>query len=182
MKRSLRHAVDELLVLQAQDGDQQAVALLIERYQPRLRNLARRMTGSADAVGDVTQEAWLAIARGLSRLEDPARFRPWAMRILANKATDWVRRRVQDRSRSAEAIAGRESTTDTPDDPTSRVRDAMDRLTPEHRAVVALHYQEDLPVAVIAETLGVPRGTVKSRLHHAREQLRNELTSGKDER
>jgi RNA polymerase sigma factor (sigma-70 family) len=82
--------VDELLVMDAQSGRVKAMEMLVCRWQKRLWRYACRLTGSPEAAWDVTQEGWLGIVRGLSRLSDPARFRPWAYRIVTNKANDWI--------------------------------------------------------------------------------------------
>lgn len=75
--------LDELLVLRCQAGDRAALDLLVERWNPRLLRLARRLTQSDDA-DEVVQEAWLAIVRGVARLQDPALFPSWALRIASN--------------------------------------------------------------------------------------------------
>ena len=93
MTRTHEDIQDELLVLQCQEGDGDALKALIARWQPRLARLAWRLTGESEAARDVVQDAWLAIVRGLKRLDDPARFRWWAYRIVTNKCADWIRRR-----------------------------------------------------------------------------------------
>lgn len=95
--KGLERILDELLVLRSQDGDVAAFENLARSWQPRLLRLARRLTQSPEA-GEVVQEAWLAIVRGLPRLADPARFGTWAFRIVAHKSTDWIRLRQKGRS------------------------------------------------------------------------------------
>ena len=84
MSRTHEDIQDELLVLQCQEGDGEAMKLLIARWHPRLGRLAWRLTGERDAAQDIVQEAWLAIVRGLRRVGDPARFRLWAYRVWIN--------------------------------------------------------------------------------------------------
>lgn len=79
---------DELLVLRCQEGDQDALDELVARWQRRLFDHARRLTQQTDAAWDVVQEAWMAIVRGIGRLQDPASFRPWAYRIVTFKCTE----------------------------------------------------------------------------------------------
>ena len=85
---------DELLVLDAQDGDSTAMEALVGRWQKRLWHHALRLTGDRDAAWDVTQQAWLGIVKGLQKLHDPANFRAWAYRITANKSADWIREKT----------------------------------------------------------------------------------------
>jgi RNA polymerase sigma-70 factor (ECF subfamily) len=73
---------DEWLVLRCQEGDAAALTELVERWQPRLWRQAMRLTDNSDAAGDVVQQAWVAIIRGLGRLSDAACFRRWAYQIV----------------------------------------------------------------------------------------------------
>ena len=163
---------DELLVLRAQSGEAAALGELVGRWNRRLIAYARRIIGP-DGAADATQEAWVSIVRGLGGLSDPARFRVWAYRIVTRRCRDWQRRRVQQRRRPpvAEADAGDGG---RPAE-TRLVRDAVDALPADQRTVVWLRYRGELSVAEIGHVLGIPAGTVKSRLHHAREQLKQTL-------
>jgi RNA polymerase sigma-70 factor (ECF subfamily) len=180
MTRSAEQVYDELLVLRARDGDAEAFAELFSRWNPRLTGHAFRLTGRADAASDAVQETWLAILRGLGRLDDPARFPGFAHRILTRRCADWTRRMSRDRRVFAEeqvaasADGGAEAASDL-----ERVREALGRIPVPRRVVVTLHYLHDLSVAEIARILRVPAGTVKSRLHDAREQLRSALAGRK---
>src|SRR5512145_1583590 len=97
MQRSPDDIQDELLVLRCQGGESEALHKLVSRWHPRLRRLAERRTADPEAAKDLVQDAWLAIVRGLRRLDDPSRFRVWAYRIVTNKCADWVRRRAVSR-------------------------------------------------------------------------------------
>jgi RNA polymerase sigma factor (sigma-70 family) len=168
-------------VLAAQGGDEEAFQALLRRWLPAMARLARRLTGDPDAAAEVTQEACLAIVRGLGQLEDPATFESWVRRIVANKAADWIRRRQRQRhvERSvapeiAEAHRARRrlGVSAEPPETIRLVRQAVRALPPCLQAVVGLHYGEGRSVAEAAGILGVPLGTVKSRLHNARLQLK----------
>jgi RNA polymerase sigma-70 factor (ECF subfamily) len=175
--RTPSDVLDEYLILRGQAGEAEAFRLLVERWQPRLLGHAFRYTRSGDAARDVTQESWMAIVKGIARLEDPTRFRAWAYRIVANKARDWVRRE-QVRRRAAEA-APRSDTVDARhpgEDAVTTIRGAVARLEPEQRLILSWFYLEDMPLRDIAEALSIPVGTVKSRLFHARAALRASLT------
>lgn len=179
--RRREQVLDELLVLECQNGNRASLELLVDRWQPRLLRLARRLTQS-DEAGEAVQEAWLAIVRGLGRLDDPARFGTWASRIVVFKCADWVRKRQRAR-RLTRRVAGEpqaampEAGVDRPGagGEVAVLRAALRRLPPSHRAILEMHYLDELPLAQIATVLGIPAGTVKSRLFHARKRLRASL-------
>lgn len=177
MERTPDTILDELLVLESQGGNEVALAQLVSRWHPRLLAHALRLVGDTDGAGDVVQEAWIGIVRGIGRIDDPAKFSGWARRIVANKAADWIRhRRIDRRTTRLDAAAAAESKATEQSAVASRsVRDAIAGLDNAHRAVVILHYMEDFGVAEIAAVLDIPVGTVKSRLHTARERLRQAL-------
>ena len=181
MSRTHEDIQDELLVLQCQEGDGEAMKVLIARWHPRLGRMAWRLTGERDAAQDIVQDAWLAIVRGLRRLDDPARFRSWAYRIVTNKCADWTRRRVVQRSATEElqaaAVSGSGDSPNGADstDAVDRIRVALAKLPSQQRAMVSLHYLDGMGVAEIARALDVPEGTVKSRLYHARSRLKQVL-------
>jgi RNA polymerase sigma-70 factor (ECF subfamily) len=181
MQRTHEDIQDELLVLECQDGDEAALRVLIGRWQPRLAGLAWRLTADREGARDVVQDAWLAIIRGIKRLDDPARFRSWAFRIVTNRCVDWTRRRtvrrganvaLADARRHDEPAAGASTGDRWEADPVLRV---MAELPDDQRAILALHYLEGMGIAEIAGVLRVPAGTVKSRLYHARNGLKREL-------
>lgn len=181
MGRTHEDIRDELLVLQCQDGDSEALKVLIGRWQPRFVRLAWRLTAEREAARDVVQDAWLAIVRGLKRLDDPAMFRAWAYRIVTNKCADWTRRRVVQRRvtkdlRDVGASAGIETSNATDSvGEVARMREALKELPDEQRAILSLHYLDGMGLAEIARVLDVPVGTVKSRLYHARNRLKQML-------
>ena len=82
---------DEILVLRAQMGEADALAALVQGWQPRLWAFARVLTGDDEAAWDVMQDVWVAMLRDLRRLGAPARFRPWVFRIVRNKSADRIR-------------------------------------------------------------------------------------------
>lgn len=178
---------EELLVLRSQDGDRKALEELVGRWQDRFVRAASRLTGEREAARDVVQEAWLAIVRGLGRLDDPARFGPWAHRIVRNKAIDWVRgqgRRRQMDGDLAEAAPSERSGSPSAGDRSGRdaLVEALRSLSAGRRVLLSLYYQEDFSVGEIADILDIPAGTVKSRLYRARNQLRQALEGERDER
>lgn len=181
MTASPDHVYDELLVLRCQDGDRDALDELVGRWQKRLFEHARRLIHHHDAAWDAVQESWVAIVRGIGRLEDPASFRHWAYRIVTYKCTDWIRRQQRQRRLSEEVSRERGSSEAAPPDETDgneeieHLRRALQALPGDRQAILSFHYLEGLAIAEIAKILAIPEGTVKSRLYHARLHLKNFL-------
>jgi RNA polymerase sigma-70 factor (ECF subfamily) len=175
---TLDSVLDEYLVAACQQGDRRALRLLVTRWTPRFRRLAYRFVGDREAALDVTQEAWIGVVRGLNGLHDPARFRAWSYRIVANKARDHIRRERTRRKASNPgdgewpAQAGPEVLKAEGDSRQSRLQDAMSRLADDQTTLLSLYYGEGLSVGELGQVLGVPKGTVKSRLYHARQALK----------
>lgn len=180
-------AYDELLVLRSQDGDRRALEELVGRWQGRFLRTAARLTGEPEAARDAVQEAWVAIVRGLGRLDDPARFAPWAYRIVRNKAVDWVRRQGRRRRRDEALVVEETQRAETaahtaaPASESGRLVAGLEALPRDRQALLALYYQEGFRVGEIADILEIPVGTVKSRLYRIREVLREAMEGERDE-
>ena len=156
--------VDDLLVMQAQEGDRQAFETIVRRWQRRLWTHAYRLAGSSDAAWDITQEAWIAIVKGLRNLRDPAMFGLWAYRIVSNKSIDYLKSRpLKDAAPAATLQFGR-----PPQEGTAILRQVLDRLEPDKKLILVLCYIEGLTLAELSFVLRVPEGTIKSRLHASR--------------
>lgn len=169
---------DELLVLRCQDGDAEALVELVQRWRPKLMRLAMRLTGLPDAAEEVVQSSWLAILRGLTRLDDPARFRRWAYRIATNKCADWVRERQRDRKNTlplTQEPVDQKETSEVAADEAAALAQALKQLPPEHKTILSMFYLDEMTLAEIADALGLPLGTVKSRLHYARLKLKQQF-------
>ena len=181
--RTAEDIYDELLVMRCQDGDEESLAALVNRWQPRLLRHAMRLTREHEAASEVVQEAWVAIVRSARRLDDPARFAPWVYRILTNKCADWTRQRQRQRASitplAAEPAAKESSAEDSQED-VEVLREAIKQLPHEQRAILSLFYVDGLSVRDIAEAFSLPVGTVKSRLYYARSTLR-EMIEGRNQ-
>jgi RNA polymerase sigma-70 factor (ECF subfamily) len=171
--------VQRELVIQAQHGDVEAFRALVTGAIDRLRGVAYRILGDGDRADDATQQALIAAWDHLGSLRDPDRFDAWTYRLVVHAAYREARR-----ARSWRDVVTRLSTSVSRDpwvDPPDEILDheelaeAFALLSPEHRAVLALRYYADLPLARIAEILEIPVGTVGSRLHHALLHLRTSL-------
>jgi len=179
MNRDSRQVLTEWLVLKAQRGDDRAFSDLYELWAGDLRRLATVQVEHVRYAEEVAQDVWVTIARGLRRLNDPACFPRWAFRILDRRCADWIRRRQVDRRR-AEVLAA-DKNNEPPDrvssdsDDVIALREAIARLEPESRKLLHLFYEVGFSTTEIAEVLGVPPGTVKSRLFKVRETLKNQI-------
>lgn len=166
---------DELLVTLARAGDRQAGERLAARWQPRLLRTARRLLRDDELAREAVQDAWAGICRGWIGLSDPARFPAWAFGVLHRKCADRLRGEIARRRREA-PLDGVEVAAPAPDGALAVALDrALGALGPDHRAAAVLYYGEGLTLAEIAAATGVPEGTAKSRLFHARRQLKAAL-------
>jgi len=179
-----KQVLTELLVLSAQSGSEAAFRDLHGLWSADLRRMALSRVERADAADEVAQDSWLAIARGISRLDDPACFPRWAFRIVERRSTDWIRRASAARRREMEATVAADELAPAPGDApgsgepadeVSALRSAIARLPGESRNLLHLFYELGRSVAEIAEILGIPAGTVKSRLFSVRESLKQQL-------
>ena len=181
MNRDPKQVLTEWLVLSAQGGSESAFRDLHDLWREDLRRLCFVRVQQTEAVGEIVNDAWLAIARGLRRLDDPACFPRWAFRIVERRSADWIRQRSLDRRREIAAVNEAENLAPAPTptaEPSAQVvqlRDAIVRLPADQRELLHLYYDLEREVAEIAEVLGVPAGTVKSRLFSLRETLRQML-------
>ena len=162
------------LVEQARGGDERAFADLVDLDGDRCYAIAYRILRDVERAQDAVQQAFLLAWRQLPRLRDADRFSPWLYRLLVNACYEEIRRHRRWTSvvsmLPVDGPGGLDSTVAVDDRDT--LERAFSRLTPAHRAVFVLHHHVGLPLAEVADIVGVPVGTVKSRLHHATRSLR----------
>jgi RNA polymerase sigma-70 factor (ECF subfamily) len=174
--------IEQHLVLRCQIGDREAFHELIQRVDAPLRYVVRRLVRNDSEAADVVQEVWLTALRRIRRLSHPEAFRAWLYRIAHSAAVDAFRR-GSARQRAEQAyVAERPDEIDPPpgEMDVRNLHAAIGRLDEKHREVVLLMLIGELTVEEIASVLSVPAGTVKSRMHHARQQLRTWM-GGRDE-
>ena len=164
----------------AQSGSEQALEHLYRRHWPWAYRAAYLVVHDTAAAEDIAQEAFLSAIRSLQRLDRRRLFGPWLNRIVVNRAIDWARARALRRETAAEFEAEAATVEPAPPEAGSSVYSdelltALRELSPEHRAVVVLRYLLDYTPGEIAETLGLPRGTVNSRLRRALDRLAGKL-------
>jgi len=168
--------MDVDLVIRAQRGDEEAFAGLVDATGDRLYAIARRILRDPVRAEDAVQQSFLAIWRNLPSLREPARFEAWSYRLLVNACNEEARKSrrwlpnlfgtMADPAVSDAARAVEER---------DQLERAFRRLSVDHRAVVILRYFLDMTPDQVAETLGIPSGTARSRLHHAMRGLRAAL-------
>ncbi len=165
-------ASDERLVRRFQEGDERAFELLVRRHEARIYGLAYRMLGRHEDARDAAQDAFLSCFRHLRSFRGDASFTTWLHRIAVNACYDVLRKRPTSSSldsEMSEPVAPRDHAEEAAT--AADVQRALLSLHPDFRAVLVLHEIHDLPVEEVSATLGVPVGTVKSRLHRARVAL-----------
>jgi RNA polymerase sigma-70 factor (ECF subfamily) len=179
---------EKCLVDACRAGNTEAFGVLVRRYEGRLYPTAYRLTGSAEDALDLLQDAFLRAYEKLDRFHGESSFYTWVYRIAVNLALSGRRRK-----KSSARLNG--SSLDPPDtihecDPSLRlerderartIQEALDALAPDHRAVVVMKEYDGLRYEEIGAILGVPVGTVRSRLHRARCELRERLHALVDE-
>ena len=168
---------DNELLRRAAHGEGRAFHQLVDRHSGRLYRLAVSLVGNAADAEDVVQEAFVGAYRGLRTFEGRASVKTWLTRILVTQAAKWRRdnrRRTAGRTEEANEVAAGGSGT-AASGAKIDLHAALQQLSNDHRQVLVLREMEQLSYEEMAEVLGVPRGTVESRLFRARAELREKL-------
>ena len=168
MKDNLSKIENQLLVMAAQDGNAEAMEKLVCRWQKKLWQYIFRLTSDSQAAWDISQQCWLEIIKGLRKINDPACFKAWAYRIATNKSMDWLKNKSKNQHVNLDSV---EVDCCQKNDDLS-VRELVQRLKNDSRAVLSLYYFERLSITEISIALNIPQGTVKSRLFKARGELK----------
>ena len=185
---------DADVIARARKGDHEAFRVLVERYQERAYRLALRVLRDEEAAQDVVQEGFLKVYRSLDRFEGRSSFYTWLYRVVMNLCLDAKRRDRSGRHAewdetapmeidpgAADAAAETSRERSSPSGQLERaelrsvVADAIEKLPDDARQTLVLREVEGLSYAEIALCLGVPKGTVMSRLHNARKRLKEIL-------
>lgn len=178
MSRDPKNVLTELLVIKAKAGDQRAFTDLCELWANDFLRMAWYAVKDRDGADEVTQDAWLTVARNLHRINDPATFPAWAFSIVHRRSIDWIRRKQKDRTRT-EAITSEYEIQSEPCQDTSEravnLSEAIQRLPAADQQLLQLFYETGLTVSEIGQVLQIPAGTVKSRLFTIRKNLKNHL-------
>lgn len=177
------------LVLLARKGDRRAFAELVNLYADKLYQLAYRLTGNRQEAEDVVQETFLRVYRNLERYDEKLKFSTWIYRIAANLCIDRLRKRRAVYSLDAQSgehedldgysmLPGDDRTPESEvllSETQQLVHRAIESLPPKYKSVAVLRYLQDLSLQEIADVLGIPVTTVKTRVHRAREFMRRKI-------
>lgn len=179
---------DRALVARTQDGNRDAFAILVERYQERVLNLVYRRLNDRELALDVAQEVFLKAYKGLSRFKGESKFFTWLFRITMNEAISARRKAERQRTASLDREGADGQRMSDPADTTyepgaeaersddqAMVQRAISGLPDELAQVILLRDIDGRPYQEISEILEIPLGSVKSRIHRARQQLKERL-------
>ncbi len=184
MNKSMASQDDQHLIRRTLDGQGDAFGQLICKYQDRLYNGMVQILRSEPEAEDVVQDAFVLAFTKLASFQGNSAFFTWLYRIGYNVAITRIRRRKNTVSLHGHKEMGQLDFAGVDPGPSDRLekheqvaqlQHALDQLTDEHRAILILREMEELDYEAIAEILNLPIGTVRSRLHRAREQLREQL-------
>jgi RNA polymerase sigma-70 factor (ECF subfamily) len=173
---------DGPLVVRVQDGDLEALGELYEKYKASVYRTALAITRDEKAAEDILQEAFLRVYTYAHSIDEAMPLGPWLYRVTVNLSYSWTRQ-VKRWLQSLQDVVDRwtvpvqwhPETLTEEQEWRQILLQAIDALPPRHRVVVILHYLEELSLKEIAYVLDVPEGTVKSRLHYARENLKRAI-------
>jgi RNA polymerase sigma factor (sigma-70 family) len=167
-----------LLVFRCARRDSQALDELVRTWERRLFYYVCRLVDDEQDAWDILQETWLKVIRGIGSLREPGALPAWLYRIARNTAMSHLRKRYADEALTDACEEMSDARVEQPDfafEDAARVHEALDQLSPRHREALALCFLEDMSIDEIASVVGIPPGTVKSRLYHARRALREVL-------
>jgi RNA polymerase sigma-70 factor, ECF subfamily len=174
---------DAECVRRVQQGDTDSFEVLVRRHEKAIFNLVYRLLGNYDEAAEVSQEVFLSAFRSIHQFRGEANFSTWLYRIGLNHAST-RRKSLQTSQQRHIALDGTEVIADGAVDPAKsvehkeiqqRVQQALNSLDPEDARIVLLRDLQDIPYQDVAEMLDIPVGTVKSRLHRARQALKTSL-------
>jgi len=173
------------LIAKARQGDRESFTVLVERYERRVVGVALAVVHNQDDALELAQETFVRAFENLKNFESRSSFSTWLYRIAANLSIDFWRREgrynvlrgedAENELRRLPSSQGDSYKAASRTELGERLKDALEQLTPEHRAVVLLREVEGLSYDEISDVLQCPRGTVMSRLHYARNKLRSIL-------
>lgn len=176
MKRDSEQIFDELLIIRCQERDEEAISLLWNRWHPRILKWSFDFLKNDDLASEIAQESWISIFKGIGKLKDPALFRFWAYKIVQRRSADYIRRVQRERELTTELeyeYKGADESSSHSE--VELMLRAIKELPPMQQEMLRLFYLEKFSVKEIAIMISLPEGTIKSRLFHSRQQLKNKL-------
>jgi RNA polymerase sigma-70 factor, ECF subfamily len=165
------HGDERAWIRGAQGGSEADLESLFRHHWPRAYRAAYLVVHDSAAAEDIAQEAFLAAVRALDRFDRRRPFGPWLHRIVVNRAIDWSRARTLRREVGEGALSVVAAPDQADNSHGPALASALADLSPEHRAVIVLRHLLEYTPGEIAELLGLPRGTVNSRLRRGLDEL-----------
>jgi RNA polymerase sigma-70 factor (ECF subfamily) len=171
---------DETLMARVVQGDRRAIRLLFERHQLKVYRFALRLVGNSAAAEDIVSEVFIELWRHAASFEGRARLSTWILAIARNKAVSAMRRRIDQPldEAAAEAIPDHAATAEdslVAAERSALLRRCLAQLSAEHREIIDLVYYHERSIEEAAAILGIPAGTIKTRMFHARRRLAEHL-------
>lgn len=169
--------LDELLIMNIKDGDSKSLSLFVKRWHSKLIWYSFQTIQDREEAQDIVQDSWASIIKGLQNLNDVRSYKSWMYRVIRNKSIDRIRKMQRERT----AMDGykhdnvENETSDSLESDTDIVAKMLQALSSDLKEVLQLFYLEQQNVVEISELLCIPKGTVKSRLFRAREQMKMQL-------
>lgn len=174
---------DGHLIRQLKHGDLKALGTLFEAHKTMVYRTALAITRDARAADDILQECFVRLYSYAASVDDKRPLKPWLYRVTVNLSYDWSSHKpTQPLDEILEWLSGLPGSFPSPDREVEQnelmhtVHEIIEELPAVHRAVIVLYYMESLSLDEIAQVLDLPKGTIKSRMHYARERLRKALT------
>ncbi len=179
MRSETEHNSCNQLVSRYQNGDAEALKLLIHNFHPKMIRFIHYQAGNGSPVEDLAQDCWFIIINKMHSLNLRISFEAWAFTIAKRKSIDWIREQQRIRDRNQELATETESTeakeSVTASSNTKKIemiRAGIEELPPTQKIVTRMFYLENLRLNEISDALNISSGTVKSRLFHERENLK----------
>lgn len=181
MFKKTKNISDAKLVISYQSGDEKAFAILVKRWHLQFCKFAHWYVKDADMAKDIAQESWTTIYKKLHTLQQPERFKSWAISIVNRKAIDRIR--AINREQHKLHVFYKDNVENASEievelDKNSTklfLKQALEKLPNQQKVIVNLFYTQEYSQKEISELLGISIGTAKSRLFHAREKLKSVL-------
>jgi RNA polymerase sigma-70 factor (ECF subfamily) len=171
---------DEWLTLRCQSGEAGAFEDLLAVMERPLLYYATKLLGNEENALDALQDVWVRVFGNIRRLRDPGSLRPWLYRLTRGVAVDRIRGKTsRERAEDGHAELFQEAVEPTfSQEDADAIHEALDQLELKHREVLVLHFLEDFAISEIAQIVDCPEGTVKSRIYHAKKEMKGILVRG----
>ena len=177
--------MEELLVFKSKNGNEKAFEALFRIWNPKVFGFAYQFTHDKEAAREITQETWLGVIKNFKKLKQESLFPIWIYRITQKKAADWMRQKYKHKHEEEEKLEVQQTTiipaetVESHENILTHIRSEIAKMSANDRVILTLFYLENYDMEEISVILEIPKGTVKSRLHFAREKLKEVIKTNK---